>query len=81
MAVDLTKDFNAEFSASGHMSHSLWLEVEFPALPTVMIARIPFGIVEGAFKLTSQTLDKKRASPEVLWLIGIFTLPSDHLGP
>jgi hypothetical protein len=82
VAVDLTKDFNAEFSASGHMSHSLWLEVEFPALPTVMIARIPFGIVEGAFKLTSQTLDKKKSvagSAVAYWDLHLAIGPSGPL--
>ncbi len=51
--VDLVSEASAYFSAREPVDRHWWLEIAAPPLPSVAIARIPFGFLPGPFRLTN----------------------------
>ncbi|MDP2083515.1 MAG: hypothetical protein U0934_04155 [Pseudotabrizicola sp.] len=55
LAVDLgTEGATGSFRATEPTDRQLWLETAAPPLPTVAVARLPFGWLSGPFRLTNQ---------------------------
>lgn len=59
VVVDLVPEASAYFSASEPVDRHLWLENAAPPLPSVAIARIPFGFLPGPFQLTNDAGEGK----------------------
>lgn len=51
--VDLVPESSAVFSTREPVDRRWWLEIAAPPLPSVAIARIPFGFLPGPFRLTN----------------------------
>jgi hypothetical protein len=81
VVVDLVPEMSAYFSARTPVDRNCWLEVASPPLPSVAIARLPFGFLPGPFRLTNDSGESRECSGHAVayWELHLAVGPSGPL--
>ena len=81
VVVDLVPENSAYFSARAPVDRNWWLEVASPPLPSVAIARLPFGFLPGPFRLTNDSGESREYSGHAVafWELHLAVGPSGPL--